>query len=293
MLTYSKLRAKARAIRSALIARTFPVLWAALFLAPGSLNANPFDVELPAGTNEYIVGVPGTWCGEVRATNEQGRESEPSNQECYTDGHFEWSEPFFNTDGSALLDLEHYDLTYWLYESALSVSEVINVAFTSDWSATPITEPPSLYSLTTTTLDGTSYVDAGTFAPTGQSLEISASVVRLSGSVSDARIISKAVGRQEQDHFFMLSLFNDKARFRLKAGGSTTTLVGNTDIPIGVEVQIVATYDGENMRLFMDGQPDGERPKTGDIDTSDAPVWVGMNPDNYGGWIGDIAIEVK
>lgn len=154
--------------------------------------------------------------------------------------------------------------------------------------------PPAVYSLPPTQFDGTQHVDAGTWSVPGQSLEITAQVVRQIAPHPHARIISKATGGDAQLHDFMLSTYDGGvARFRLKTQGFTTTLVGTTPIPVGVPTEIRATYDGAMMRLYVNGQLDVETPKTGDMDQSTKPVWVGRNPDGFGPWVGEIAVEVR
>ncbi len=106
----------------------------------------------------------------------------------------------------------------------------------------------------------------------------------------DCRIVSKATSTSEQDHYVMLSTTqsgNDAVlRFRLKAGGTTTTLVADTGILTGLPnsldtYHVAATYDGATMRLFLDGVEVGSQAKTGAIDQNPAiETWIGGNPDS-------------
>ena len=86
--------------------------------------------------------------------------------------------------------------------------------------------------------------------------------------VSDARFISKATGVQEQDHYWMVSTLNSTAlRFRLKAGGNTTTLISNRGVVQASQWHhVAATYDGSQMRLFLDGAEIASVAKTGGVD---------------------------
>jgi hypothetical protein len=114
----------------------------------------------------------------------------------------------------------------------------------------------------------------------------------------DCRIVSKASGTADNDHYFMVSTVkvgstNTRLRFRLKTNGSTTTLVANSgNLTNNVWVHFAAVYDGANMRLYKDGSLVGSTSKTGTVDTnSNVPVWVGANPPNAAArpWDGSIA----
>lgn len=102
-------------------------------------------------------------------------------------------------------------------------------------------------------------------------------------SAGDCRIASKATGAGEQDHFIMISTTSSggsKLRFRLKAGGSTQTLIASSgNIVTGQWMHVAATYDGANMRVFVDGAEVGSVAKTGTIATNPTvPFWIGNNP---------------
>ncbi|MFP4057061.1 MAG: family 16 glycoside hydrolase [Candidatus Brocadiia bacterium] len=110
----------------------------------------------------------------------------------------------------------------------------------------------------------------------------------------DGRILSKATGVAEQDHFWMLSTWGVgkavRLRFRIKTDGSTTTLVaGSGDLRPGVWTHVAAVYDGSRMALYKDGQLVGTTPKKGTIDADpQVPVWIGDNPPEPGSrpWAG-------
>ena len=114
---------------------------------------------------------------------------------------------------------------------------------------------------------------------------------------NDCRIISKATGISEQDHYFMVSTIKvgskTRLRFRLKTDGRTSTLTATSgDIARDEWVHVTASYDGERMRLYKDGVEVGSKAKQGAITTnSDTSVWIGDNPPNAGSrsWKGNIA----
>lgn len=136
-------------------------------------------------------------------------------------------------------------------------------------------------------IDG--YVDLTPLAPSGSAITLAAWVnsddLANCGS-SDCRIASMANGVQEQDHNLMLSTIDSgggvKLRFRLKAGGTTTTLIASSgNLSNGNWYHVAATYDGSFMRLYVDGDEVGSIAKTGAIDSAPAvPFWIGGNPDS-------------
>lgn len=153
--------------------------------------------------------------------------------------------------------------------------------------------PGAIYSLPETDFTGTPVV-AGNFSVPGQSLTIDFEITPRSYPTVDTRIISKAVGQQQQDHYFLVSMFNGKLRFRLKTNGNTSTLIGNAQIPLGVKTVGQVTYDGVSMKIFVNDVLDVQSSKAGDMDASAAAVWVGGNPpDNYSPFDGLISVTVN
>jgi hypothetical protein len=131
------------------------------------------------------------------------------------------------------------------------------------------------------TLDGADdYVDLGTFDVTGTAMTITAWINADDFNVSDARILSKAIGTAEQDHYWMVSAFNGNSfRFRLKTNGVTGTIYGNQPIQAGSWAHVAAVYDGAEMRLYTNGVLSGTLAKTGAISTNaSAGVRIGDNP---------------
>ncbi len=101
---------------------------------------------------------------------------------------------------------------------------------------------------------------------------------------SDCRIISKTVSDAPADHYWMLSTTksngNIVVRFRLKTNGTTTTLIA----PVGflsnnTWYHLAATYDGANMKTYLNGTEIASSTKTGSITTNPSvQAWVGGNP---------------
>jgi outer membrane protein assembly factor BamB len=145
------------------------------------------------------------------------------------------------------------------------------------------------------------YVDAGTFDIPGTAMTLCAWVKPEEATRPDPRIISKAVGWGEQDHYWMLGFTGSTekplVRFRLKTGGRTTTLQTGTDaVPLERWTHLAAIYDGREMRIYQDGRQVASTRKTGMIDSAaGVPVWIGGNPPKaadrpYHGTIDEIRI---
>ncbi|MEM7165772.1 MAG: LamG-like jellyroll fold domain-containing protein [Planctomycetota bacterium] len=123
-------------------------------------------------------------------------------------------------------------------------------------------------------------VDVGVLNVTGNTMSIAAWVRIDDFDVMDARIISKAVDVFDQDHFWMLSTLrvgvDFRLRFRLKAGGDTTTLIATSgNLTTNEWTHVAAVYDGAEMRLYKDGVLVGAVPKTGVVDQAPVPVTIG------------------
>lgn len=129
-------------------------------------------------------------------------------------------------------------------------------------------------------------IDLGVFnLPYGSTMSIALWMKADDFDVSDARLISKATGTANTDHYWMISTINSTAiRFRLKAGGSTTTLSTSVGQVVANEWHHVAvTYDGSNMRIYVDGLPAASVPKTGLLTSSaTAAVAIGNQPAGAG-----------
>jgi hypothetical protein len=76
----------------------------------------------------------------------------------------------------------------------------------------------------------------------------------------------------------------NRIRFRLTAGGSTTTLVANSgDLVAGQWVHAAAVYDGSSMKLYLDGELVGEQSKGGALTAgSMVDVALGNQPSGAG-----------
>ena len=133
------------------------------------------------------------------------------------------------------------------------------------------------------------YVDVGPINVGGEAITITAwiNAGNLSScSAIDCRIFSKASGTSTQDHYYMISTIKRKSdgapvlRFRLKAGGTTDTVIATSGVITENQwIHIVAVYDGSSMKLYKDGVEVGNRAKSGSINIDNTvSTWIGGNP---------------
>ncbi|MGR9117477.1 MAG: LamG-like jellyroll fold domain-containing protein, partial [Gammaproteobacteria bacterium] len=149
------------------------------------------------------------------------------------------------------------------------------------------------------------YVNVGKFDVAGKAMTISAWFFAddlANCSYRDCRIISKATGPEEQDHYFMVSpvkvnATDTRLRFRIKTNGVTSTLIAASgNLSNKTWFHVAAVYDGQTMRLYKDGVEVGSKAASGNITAnSNVPVWIGGNPPDatsrpWKGQIDDVSI---
>ena len=108
-------------------------------------------------------------------------------------------------------------------------------------------------------LDGVNdYVDVGVIDVAGTAMTLAgwfnSSHLALT-TYHDGRIISKATGTAEADHYWMLSTTRSGSKsrlwFRLKTGGVTDTLIASSgNLPANQWLHAAAVYDGVTMKLY-------------------------------------------
>lgn len=120
-------------------------------------------------------------------------------------------------------------------------------------------------------------------------------------NANESRFISKAISTEAEDHYWMLGNYGDgsNVRFRLQVNGITHSLITEESmLSLNVRQNIIAVYDGDAMRIFVDGVLVSEQQVLGggNISTNaEASVGIGNQPTGAGnramrGYIDDVRI---
>ncbi len=133
-------------------------------------------------------------------------------------------------------------------------------------------------------------IDLGALDSSGTQITLAAWVKAetFPGKSKDPHIISKTSGSALSKHIFMLSTVGAgsgvRLRARLRIGGKTATLraAPGNDMISGQWYHTAATYDGVNLRLYLDGIEVGSRLLSGIID-QDETVSVSVGSRTGGG----------
>ena len=153
-------------------------------------------------------------------------------------------------------------------------------------------------------------ISCGAFNVTGEAITIAAwfKANTFTSDYFDGRIVSKTTGVQDPEHTWMLSTIrsyheedpNDqqykRLRFRLKTGGTTTTLMADSgNLSTDTWYHGAAVYDGNSMKLYLDANEVGSVDKSGPIISTTSGVAIGHNPPGAGdvpwdGLIDDVRI---
>jgi len=103
--------------------------------------------------------------------------------------------------------------------------------------------------------------------------------VKLRNYTEDARILTQEV---DGDPYSTYSLTMGstgwmKLELRISLDNSRKRLYSNVDIPLETWTHVAATYDGENVVFYINGDVDMESPQTGTILTTDNPLYIGAS----------------
>lgn len=147
--------------------------------------------------------------------------------------------------------------------------------------------------------NGTSdYIDLGGLDVSGSAITIQAwiFVTDSSGFTDNDRIISKATGSAEADHYWMMSLYdNNTLRIRLRTGTTTTTFISEDNaLQANVWQHVAFVYNGATVELYANGFDVGGGAKTGTLATSGAVnANIGRNPGSNGNYFPGIIDDVR
>ena len=134
---------------------------------------------------------------------------------------------------------------------------------------------PSVY-LSSLNFDGSSLIDTGTALTIVRDLTLSGWVKFTNTSSNGGTVISKHIASNSQPYYtYRLYVQNNVAIFRI--GTSTATLItGSTNINDGKWHHILGTYDGGNIKLYVDSVSDATVVSvSGDLNTATKKTTIG------------------
>ena len=133
-------------------------------------------------------------------------------------------------------------------------------------------------------------IDVGTFDVIGTGLTLSIwfnadSFSENTICTSGLRLISKATGPESANHFWMIAPADNgdmyRYRIRTETTGISNLIVPTGGLSAGTWYNVVATYDGNHMRVYQDGNELGNKTQSGALSKdSNVSVWIGANPPN-------------
>lgn len=97
--------------------------------------------------------------------------------------------------------------------------------------------------------------------------------VKFPGIQSDAKVACK-----HESGGYSLELREGRVGSQPHINGSYQLLTGNTLLETDTWYYVATTYDGDAIRVYLDGEIDGEMDVAGSITISAAPLMVGANP---------------
>ena len=183
-------------------------------------------------------------------------------------------------------------LAYWPFDEAATETTAVDQQGTYDGtlSGGVSFDPAGGYTAGALDLAGTDgRVSLPNIDFSGQTMGITAWVyVRgvSSGNNSDeGRLISKASGNATTAHVYMLSLKDgSRLRFRLRINGTVHELQSSLAVlPLGEWRHVAASYDGANIKLYVNSVEVAGKAVTGNIDVQPTvPVAIGNQPSGIG-----------
>ena len=126
--------------------------------------------------------------------------------------------------------------------------------------------------------------------PSSASLDPSAQI-SLEAWVRPRRLdVSQTVARKDQQ--YLLRLAGQAVVFRIWSGGSLTELSTGNVLTAGVYQHLVATYDGAQMRIYVNGRLVASRPLAGGIGQSTNSLYLGQSGsyDYFSGGLDEVAV---
>lgn len=139
------------------------------------------------------------------------------------------------------------------------------------------------------------YLDGGDIVKiTGDKITVSC-WVKLDSVNGEQKLVSKWSDSPEVFRFLVSITNNEKPQFVINTGSNGLAL-GSTTISVGPWHNILGSYDGSNVKVFLDGSEDGSVSKTGNLTDTTAPLVLGAGSGGAGseqpldGCLGHVAI---
>jgi len=98
---------------------------------------------------------------------------------------------------------------------------------------------------------------------------------------TERKIFAKWADAGSQFSYLLSILANGTAQFAIFTGG-TDTVIGTTDLDDGEWHHIAGTYDGSNIRIYVDGVEENSTAASGGINSTTAPVRIGAGSGGLG-----------
>jgi len=105
--------------------------------------------------------------------------------------------------------------------------------------------------------------------------------VRTNAPTVERKVFAKWADAGSRFSYLLSILSNGTAQFATFTGG-TDIVVGTTDLDDGEWHHIAGTYDGSNIRIYVDGVEENSTGASGSINTNTAPVRIGAGSGGSG-----------
>jgi len=93
---------------------------------------------------------------------------------------------------------------------------------------------------------------------------------------NDLSAIAQKWGDTTNRRQYLLCLVGSNVRFYISGSGDTWPAAASTGtVPTGDWTHLAGTYDGENIKVFINGEPDGETANNEGLFGSDIDAWIG------------------
>jgi hypothetical protein len=93
---------------------------------------------------------------------------------------------------------------------------------------------------------------------------------------------SQGIVAKTQSSEYALFAHQGRPSFDVHLSGSYVTARANTELPLNQWVHVAGVFDGQQVALFVDGQPVATNPGSGVRTENQLPLWIAADPDGKG-----------